>query len=208
MAQPIQIGITGGIGSGKTTVCRVFACLGIPVYYADDRARWLSENHPVIRREIIALLGEPAYSPDGKYNRTFVASRVFGNDTLLNELNRIIHPRVRKDAESWVAAQKDSRYILREAAIMGKAGVQNQLDFVIVVQAPEALRIRRTLKRDPHRSREEVLAIIKSQVPDEERLKIADFVVQNDDISPVIPQVLALHRRFSGQAVKQPLSPL
>ncbi len=195
MSKPLLIGITGGIGSGKSVVCRLFSCLEIPVYNADDRAKWLTNHEPGIREKVIALLGPESYDSEGFYDRKFVASVVFNNEQLLKNLNAIVHPAVLKDTENWVAENADSPYLIKEAAIMNKAGVGNNLDYVVVVHAPVELRIRRILHRDS-RSEEEIRAIIHKQVSDEERKKIADFKIENDETSALIPQVLELHELF------------
>ena len=192
---PLQIGITGGIGSGKSIVCKIFSCLGIPVYDADTRAKWLTNHIPEIREKVIALLGTRSYDSNGQYDRAFVSSMVFQDENLLKELNSIIHPVVMRDTQQWVAGQKKSAYVIKEAAIMKKAGEGNDLDYVVVVEAPVDLRIRRILQRD-NRSQTEIEAIIKRQISDEERNGIADFVIINDEESALIPQVLKLHELF------------
>jgi dephospho-CoA kinase len=193
---PLQIGVTGGIGSGKSVVCRLFACLGIPVYDADSRAKWLTTHDIAVRSAIVKLLGAEAYNSQGAYDRAFVASRVFKDSALLTQLNAIVHPAVLTDTEHWVRRNMTHPYVVKEAAIMNKAGDHNSLDFVVVVNAPVALRIERVLARD-RRSEVEIKAIIARQTSDEERNKIADFTLLNDDQSALIPQVLALHARFS-----------
>lgn len=198
---PVLIGITGGIGSGKSIVAKVFSTLGTPVYNSDDRARWLTNHDTKIMAEIRALFGPEAYDDSGQYNRTLVAAKVFANAELLQRLNGIIHPAVREDTRRWMQEHAGKSYLLKEAAIMSKAGNQNDLDYVIAVLAPEELRINRVLKRDPQRTREDVKSIIKSQVSDEYRMSIADFVIQNDEGHPVLPQVLRLHEKFSQRSV-------
>lgn len=195
MGLPLLIGVTGGIGSGKSMVCRLFECLDIPIYYADSRAKWLTNNDPEIREKVIALLGAEAYDREGRYDTRFVASRVFNNEPLLKELNAIIHPVVLRDTKDWVAQHAGSPYVVKEAAIMAKAGQANAVDYVVVVEAPVALRIQRILERDK-RTEQEIRAIIERQVSDESRREIADFIVHNDDTSELIPQVLHLHETF------------
>ena len=192
---PLQIGITGGIGSGKSIICKLFACLDVPVYDADSRAKWLTTHSPAIMNRITALLGEQAYTADKEYNRSYVASKVFGNSELLSNLNSIIHPAVLEDTSDWVKRHSAHPYVIKEAAIMNRAGDRNELDFVVVVEAPVSLRIERILQRDS-RDVSEIKAIIARQVSDEERRKIADFVILNDDNSALIPQVLQLHDKF------------
>ena len=192
---PLQIGVTGGIGSGKSIVCKVFSCLDVPVYNADGRAKWLTNNHAEIRIKVLELLGEKSYTEEGLYNSTYVASVVFKNEDLLKKLNTIIHPVVMKDTEKWVRERPDAAYVIKEAAIMNRAGNSNNLDYIIVVQAPVELRIKRILQRD-NRRQEEIKAIIERQISDEDRNKIADFVIDNDEKSALLPQILNLHRLF------------
>jgi dephospho-CoA kinase len=185
------IGITGGIGSGKSLIARIFSCLGIPVYNADDRARWLSDNDPDIRRKVITLLGEQSYVDD-KMNRKWIASRVFNDSGKLDSLNSIIHPVVGSDFSAWVARQH-APYVLKEAALIYESGSYKQLDDVITVSAPEHLRVKRIQRRDPHRSRKEIESIIKRQLSDEDRKRRSTYEIVNDDYTLVIPQVLQIH---------------
>ncbi len=192
---PLQIGVTGGIGSGKSVVCRLFSCLGVPVYDADSRAKWITSNDIEIKKRVIGLIGAQAYTVEGVYNRTFVAARVFTNPELLQNLNGIIHPAVQEDTARWVEKHSRFPYIVKEAAIMNKAGQGNSLDYVIVVSAPVDLRIGRVLQRDS-RTEDEIRTIIARQVSQEERQTIADFTIENDLASALIPQVMALHEKF------------
>jgi dephospho-CoA kinase len=185
------IGITGGIGSGKSIVCKVFANMGVPIYEADSRAKSLMNNDLSLIKTIKNLLGEQAYTPTGEYNRAWVASQVFNNPDLLKQLNGIVHPRVREDAENWIQQHSKAPFLLYEAAIMKAAGDGNHFDKVIVVTAPMALRIKRVQQRD-NRSEQEIRDIIARQISDEERLKIADFVIENDEERPLLEQILDL----------------
>lgn len=193
----LQIGITGGIGSGKSLVCRIFSALGIPIYSADDRAKWLLNHDEKLKKTVEALLGSEAYLPDGSYNRQWVASKVFNNSILLRELNAVVHPRVGEDTQAWLKLHSKAPYVVKEAAIMGKARQNNSLDKVIVVHSPVDVRVERVMQRDPQRSETEIRDIIARQVSDEERIKVADYVVYNDDNQLVIPQVWQLHQLFS-----------
>ena len=202
--EPLQIGVTGGIGSGKSTVCRVFATLGVPVYSADERAKWLTEHDPILKADITRVLGKQAYDRNagpilGKYNRAWVASQVFTDPVLLDQLNAVVHPRVIADTALWVSQHADTPYVIKEAALMRAAGDGNSLDKVIVVQAPAALRMGRIRTRDPHRSTDEIQHIIDRQVSDDERLRIADYVFDNDERQLLLPQIVALHQEFSRQ---------
>lgn len=196
MGKTLQIGITGGIGSGKTIVCQLFRALGIPVYEADERAKWLTEHDPILKADITRVLGAQAYDATGHYNRSWVASQVFSNPDLLKALNAVIHPRVFADTDAWVQTHADKPYVLKEAALMRAAGDGNTLDKVIVVQAPLTLRIERIQKRDPQRSEAEIRNIIERQISDEERLRLANYVIQNDEQQLLIPQVIQLHEEF------------
>ena len=195
---PYQVGITGGIGAGKSTVCTLFRLLGVPVYAADDRAKWLIENDLLLRSRIEALLGPEAYHPDGSYNRLYVAPRVFADAALLSQLNALVHPVVGQDYQEWVSRQGSS-YVLKEAALMQAAGEGNTLDVVLVVEAPLDLRIRRLRMRDPHRSRSEIEGIMAKQATDEARSAWADGRILNDEKHPLIRQVLEWHQRFSSK---------
>ena len=190
-----KIGITGGIGSGKSIVCRLFSLLGIPVYEADERAKWLTQHDPVLRADIIRLLGPQAYDQLGNYNRAYVATQVFSNPDRLAALNALVHPRVFADTDRWVQ-QQSAPYVLKEAALMKAAGNHNDLDAVVVVTAPLPLRIQRIRQRDPQRSESEIQAIIDRQISDEARLQLADYVVENDETSLLIPQILQLDDQF------------
>jgi dephospho-CoA kinase len=190
-----QIGVTGGIGAGKSIVCQVFRLLGIPVYEADERAKWLTQHDPILRADIVRLLGPEAYDQMGNYNRAYVATQVFSNPDRLAALNALIHPRVFADTRHWVARQS-APYVLKEAALMRAAGDQNELDAVVVVTAPLELRVQRIRQRDPQRSDSEIRAIIDRQISDEQRLLLADFVVKNDETELLIPQILRLDKQF------------
>ena len=200
---PIQVGVTGGIGAGKSVVCRIFACLDVPIYEADQRANWLADHDPAIRQEVIALLGPDSFTREGTYNRKYVASRVFTEPLLLQRLNQIIHPRVFADSDRWLQVHTKAPYVIREAALMNKAGDGNSLDYVLVVKVPLNLRVERTKLRDPHRSEAQIRAIIDRQIADETRLQLADFVIENGREDALIPQVLKLHHFFLEKAEHQ-----
>lgn len=190
------IGVSGGIGSGKSMVCKIFATLGIPIYVADDRAKWLLNNDELLKNKVIKLLGIESYTPEGMYDRTWVAAQVFNNPTLLQALNAIVHPRVYEDTEEWAKQNANKPYVIKEAALFKKAGEGNNLDFLVVVTAPIELRVARVKQRDPQRSEQEINDIIARQMPDDKRLENADFVILNDEAHLLIPQVLSLHQQF------------
>lgn len=187
----IRVGITGGIGSGKSVVCEMFRTLEIPIYQADQRAKWLIKNSPFVKSKIVDLLGPHSYE-NGNYNKQWVAQKVFTDSTLLNKLNAIVHPAVALDWESWLKANKNQTYVLKEAALMDKKSV----DKIILVYAPKEIRINRVLNRDPFRSREDVEAILKNQKTDEEFKEIADFIIENDNEKLLISQVLKLNKEL------------
>ncbi|WP_435356449.1 dephospho-CoA kinase [Emticicia sp. SJ17W-69] len=192
------IGISGGIGSGKSIICKIFEVLGVPVYYADERAKWLTNNDLQLRKEIKELLGREAYDSNGQYNRKWVASQVFENPALLKILNSLIHPRVYEDTKQWLQQNQDKAYVLREAALTNAAGNGNDLSKLIVVSSPMDLRIARIKKRDPQRNEAEIRAIIARQKTEEEFQKIADYQIINNEKELLIPQILSLHKIFQG----------
>ncbi|HRI79883.1 MAG TPA: dephospho-CoA kinase [Cyclobacteriaceae bacterium] len=196
--KPIQVGITGGIGSGKSLVCRIFSCLGVPVYDADSRAKMLMTSDPGLILEIKKEFGDTIYRPDGMLNRDDLAKMTFGFPDRLSKLNSLVHPRVAGDYSEWTATHHHQRYVLREAALLYEAGAYKSVDKMIVVSCPENLRIKRVMERDPQRTEEGVRAIIKNQWPEEEKIKLADFIIYNDDRQMVIPQVLRLHAIFTA----------
>lgn len=190
----LKIGLTGGIGSGKSTVAKLFVLNGIPVYESDKRAKWLIENHPEIKIEILELFGGQAYFNNGNYNRSFVAEQAFGNIDLLNKLNAIVHPRVGEDFGNWANGQKNVPFVIKEAAIMKRGA---GLDKIIVVDSPEDLRVQRLLARDKHRDLNQIKEIIQKQKSAKEYLELADFVIKNDEKVLLIPQVLEVLRAIS-----------
>ena len=190
-----NIGITGGIGSGKTTVCKIFESLGIPVYYADTRAKALVTENKKLVSEIKKLLGDAAYLPDGTYNRKYVADIVFNDTTKLQQLNALIHPAVAIDGIEWHKVQHKVPYSLKEAALMVESGSYKSLDLLISVWAPRQVRIERVMQRDGV-TKQEVEARMAKQLPEFEKIKVADFVIINDGNSSLIEQVVRLHRKF------------
>ncbi|GAB3260046.1 dephospho-CoA kinase [Larkinella harenae] len=200
--KPLLIGVTGGIGAGKSTVCRIFEAFGIPIYSADDRAKWLVDHDAILKADVTRLLGSEAYNEAGHYNRPWVAAQVFGKPDLLQELNALIHPRVFADTQRWTHEHAGRPYVIKEAALLRAAGEDgNNLDKLIVVQSPLELRIQRIHKRDPHRTEQEIKNIISRQMSDEERLQFADYVIYNNDTQLLIPQVVSLHEHFLRMAL-------
>jgi len=196
MNTPLQVGITGGIGSGKSLVSRIFHSLGAPVYDADSRAKKLMTTDGILVSQIKKEFGTLSYLPDGSLDRVYISKATFGHPDRLERLNQLVHPRVADDYSNWVASHRQSVYVLKEAALLYEAGSYKALDKVIVVTAPESIRLKRVLERDPQRKAEDVRDIMKRQWPEEEKAKRADFMIYNDDTQMVIPQVLDLHQRF------------
>lgn len=194
----LKIGVTGGIGAGKSVVCRIFAALGVPVYDADSRARGLMTADPELVRQVKGHFGEAAYTPDGLLNRVYLAEEVFANDQQLALLNSLVHPRVGLDFEKWMKQQGKVPYVIKEAALIFEAGSHKGLDAVVTVTAPEELRVRRTIIRDEHRSRKQIQEIMQKQLPEEERVNRADYRILNDDKTLIIPQVWRLHKSFTS----------
>jgi dephospho-CoA kinase len=188
------VGITGGIGSGKTTVCKIFEVFGIPVYYADERAKWLLNNDNLIKESVISLLGSDAYS-NGLLNRSFIANKVFNDSTLLEAYNNIIHPAVAEDTLIFSSKYLDKPYILKEAALLVETGSYLTLDKLILVTSSLQERINRVIQRD-NVTEKEVLVRIKNQLPEEEKLKVADYIIVNDGNSSLIEQVKAIHQEL------------
>lgn len=196
----LRIGITGGIGSGKSIASRLFHALGVPVYDADTRARWVMEHDPALRQELTAAFGPTTYDAAGRLNRPALAGTVFNNPALLAQLNGLVHPHVGLDFERWATTQQQAghSYVLKEAALLFEAGSYKQLDQIITVFAPLAVRTARVLRRDPHRTPPDVAAIMAKQLSEEEKMQRADYVLTNDDVQPLLPQVLALHATFGA----------
>ncbi|MBS1624322.1 MAG: dephospho-CoA kinase [Bacteroidetes bacterium] len=190
----LKVGITGGIGSGKTTVCQIFERLGVPVYYADQRAKELMEDDKQLVADIRREFGDEVYDAEGKLQRKKLAEIVFNNEEKLVRLNSLVHPAVFKDNQSWneILAKKGYPYTLKEAALLVETGSYLTLDKLIVVSAPEEDRIKRVMERD-QATREQVVARIKAQMPEEQKVKYADYIIHNDTIMDLVPQVTKIH---------------
>ena len=196
MRNPLQIGITGGIGAGKSLVCRIFHCLGIPVYDADGHAKELMTTDVILISNIKKEFGELSYNTDGTLNRNYLSSAVFDDSEKLSKLNSLVHPQVGADYNHWVEKHGNYPYVMKEAALLFEAGSDKLLDKVIVIHAPEELRIQRVIARDPHRSKDQVRAIMSKQMPEAQKMEKADFIILNDEKELVVPQVLELHNQF------------
>jgi len=192
----LKVGITGGIGSGKTTICQAFKVLGVPVFDADHETKILMQTDPVLVEGIKKLFGEQVYNEQGVLDRAYLASLVFKDESLLQKLNNLVHPVAIQAALDW-AESHDAAYTLKEAALLFESGSYKHNDINILVTAPEEVRIHRVMQRDKV-SREQVMDRISKQMPEEKKLQLADFVIDNSGQVAVIPQVLALHERFMG----------
>ena len=190
----LKIGITGGIGTGKSMVCRIFELLQIPVYDSDLRAKHVMAHNEVLKQELIQAFGPETFNEQG-LNRVYLGSLVFPDPEKLALLNRLVHPHVKQDFIDWAAAQ-NAPYVLKEAALMFETEAWRQVDQMITVFAPLEVRLERLQKRDTHRTKADILHIISKQLPEEEKVKRADHVIYNDDSQLVIPQVLKLHEEF------------
>lgn len=194
-----RVGVTGGIGSGKSLVCRMLAALsGAPVYDSDARAKALIESDADVRQVVVALLGAEAYAPDGAYRRAYVAGRVFADPALLQALNAIVHPAVEADSRRWHEARcaAGAPYTLKEAALLVESGAWRHLDLLIVVTAPEDLRLTRVMQRDKLEA-EAVRMRMRRQLPEGELLRHAHIQIVNDGRRLLGPQIWAAHRIIS-----------
>jgi len=194
----LKLGITGGIGSGKSTVANLFQLLGVPVYNADDAAKKLMNESPVIRQKLVEAFGAHTYNENG-LNRPWLAEKVFSNPEKLQQLNSIVHPIVIQYGKDLMAVQ-EGPLVMKEAAIFFESGSAAGLDYIIGVYAPEELRIQRVIQRDGS-TRQEVQSRMARQINEEVKMKLCDFVIVNDDTRLVIPQVLELHHTLLGIAL-------
>ncbi|MEO8720970.1 MAG: dephospho-CoA kinase [Ginsengibacter sp.] len=189
----LRIGLTGGIGSGKTTVGHIFHVLGIPVYNSDDASKRLMTEDAELKKKIIDSFGNEAYS-NGVLNRKFLSAKVFGDKSQIELLNSLVHPATIKDAIAWMEKQ-DAPYIIKEAALIFESGSDKYLNVVIGVKSPLSLRIERTMKRN-NVTEKEVKARMKLQMDEQEKLDRCNFIIDNDEQRMLIPQVLTLHKKF------------
>ncbi|MGW8122332.1 dephospho-CoA kinase [Roseivirga echinicomitans] len=193
MIKVLNVGITGGIGSGKSTVCSIFQQLNIPIYYADDRGKYLLSNDEQLKSQVRELFGTESYLANGTLNRSFLADTVFTNTSALEKLNGLVHPAVAADYSKW-ALEQNSPILMKEAALFIENGSYKSLDKLICVLAPEDVRINRVLMRDMHRSKSQVLDIMANQVDDSRRKDVSDYLIDNGGSKLLIPQVLAIFK--------------
>jgi len=189
----LKIGLTGGLGSGKTTVAHIFEVLGIPVYYADAASKRLMNDDEKVKAAVQNAFGKEVY-PEGKLDRKYLAEIVFKDEKKLELLNSIVHPATLRDADEWINKQT-APYAIKEAALIFESGSHQSLDYVIGVKAPVQLRLQRAMKRD-NISHEEAMARINKQINEEIKMCLCDFIIINDEQQMVIPQVLALHQKL------------
>lgn len=187
----LKIGLTGGIGSGKTTVSDIFKQLGVAVYYADLQARILSDTDPEIKNKLSTLFGREIY---GRYglDKKRLADIIFKQKNMLTKVNSIIHPKVNEDFNRWLSEYAERKYVIHEAAILFESGMSNQFDRIITVTAPEKIRINRIIDRDGM-SRSKVLKIIANQLPEDFKAQNSDFIIVNDNKTLILPQILKIH---------------
>ena len=191
-----KIGITGGIGSGKSTICKVFESFGVPVYYADQEAKNIYSKNKDLKDKVIDLFGNDIYLQSGEINREKLAEIVFSDKNKLEALNRIVHPAVAEDFNNWCSNQeKNNSYIIKEAALLIESGSYKQLDYLFYVSAPLEERINRVVKRD-NTSAVNVKARINNQKSEKENISYADLVLLNDNNTLLLPELIAIHKRM------------
>ncbi len=186
-----RVGITGGIGSGKSLVCKVLSMFGIPVYHADAEARKLMETDPLLRGELIRLCGAEIYT-SGRLNRPLMSRLIFSNSDLLQAVNSVVHPAVAHDFDAWSARQSGYPYLVQESALLFESGAWERFDVVVLVTAPEAVRTARVLNR-PGMTVEKIRAIVKNQLAEEEKIVRSHVVFHNDGNNLILPGIVALH---------------
>lgn len=203
MHKPLQIGITGGIGAGKSTVCKIFSVLGVPTYDADSRAKAVMTTDGILIEAIKKEFGTLSFKTNGELNREYLAAEVFNDELKLKKLNSLVHPRVGLDYENWLKEQTNAPYVLKEAALLIESGSYKTLDYLILVTALEEIRINRVLERDKQRSIAQVKEILKNQLNETEKEALADFIINNDGKHSLLEQVLRLHEQFLQTSKKR-----
>ncbi len=191
-----KIGLTGGIGSGKTTLARMFELLQIPIYYSDTRAKLLMVNHQGLKTDLINLLGNDVYLLSGQINKSYISSLIFQDNTLLSKVNSIVHPIVDKDFLEFCRKYQSVSYIIKESAILFETGLYKRLDKTILVTASETDRIERVKARDITDSNS-IKDRISKQWKDSDKIKLADFIIKNNNQNFVIPQILKIHKQIT-----------
>ena len=198
----LKIGLTGGIGSGKTTVAKVLEVLGIPVYYADEAAKDLMYKNELLKQQLIFHFGKDTYFEDGQLNRKHLSSIVFADKEKLELLNSLVHPVTVADAKDWFRKQT-APYVIKEAALLFESGTAEGLDYVIGVTAPATLRIKRVMDRD-NVTADEVKRRMINQLDEGIKMKLCDFVLQNNEQQLLLPQVVQLHEELIRRSMEEP----
>jgi dephospho-CoA kinase len=188
------VGLTGGIGSGKSTVAQIFEVLGCPIYNSDERAKEMYYL-PEVKEQVIRVLGKEAYYYDGKINKDFISLKIFNDPAFLGQINGIIHPAVGLDFARFLEEHKEAKLIIKESALLFEANLLDKVDKLILVTAPHSIKVERLKKRD-NSTEEQINDRIKNQLPDEKKLEQSDFVIENDEQKPLIPQVLKVYRQL------------
>ena len=197
--KPYLLGITGGIGSGKSTVSKIFEVLGIKIYQSDDMAKYLMENDNKLISSIINSFGEESYI-DGKINKEYISKNVFYDKEKLKTINNLVHPVVINDFKKWCLINKNEKILIKEAALLFASKSYKELDFIIYVYAEKKLRISRILKRDSYRTKDQIEHIIKSQLTDKESFEKADYILENNEKSLLLPEVIDLYEKIRKKA--------
>ena len=194
MSKPLSVGLTGGIGSGKSTVAEFFRLLGVPVYTSDSEARKLMQTDSLIRKNLIQAFGESVYLETGDLNREVLAKIIFNDADALKKVNAIVHPQVRQHYQKWLLKQTEAKYVIQESAILFDTGLYKSFDKIITVTADKAIRIDRVLKRDSC-TKESVLERMSKQISEKEKITKSDFVIYNND-ELIIPQIIRIHNQL------------
>ena len=197
--KPYLLGITGGIGSGKSTVSKIFEVLGVKIYQSDDMAKYLMENDNKLISSIINYFGKESYI-DGKINKEYISQNVFYDKEKLKTINNLVHPVVINNFKKWCLIHKNEKILIKEAALLFASKSYKELDFIICVYAEKKLRISRILKRDSYRTKDQIEHIIKSQLTDKESFEKADYILENNEKSLLLPEVIDLYEKIRKKA--------
>jgi len=189
----LNVGLTGGIGSGKTIASKIFEILGIPVYQADAAAKSLMESNPILKNQLIEHFSENAFV-DGKLNRKYIADIIFNDKEKLHLINSLVHPYTIQDGIEWLKKQT-TPYAIKEAALIFESGTQSNFDYIIGISSPQSMRLNRTIKRD-NTNRELILEKMEHQLDEQVKMKLCDFVLQNDEKTLLTTQVIAVHEKL------------
>jgi dephospho-CoA kinase len=191
----LKVGITGGMGAGKSMISEIFRSFGIPVYDADMMAKNLMREHPGLKEAIQKVFGRKAYL-NGDLNRPFIAQKIFNESGKLTRMNNLVHPVVISDYNSWLQGHAHQPYTIKEAALLFESGSYKDLDKIILVSAPKSVRINRVLMRDGHRNRSDIENIMNNQMSNGSKKKLSDYIIINDEQRMIIPQVLDIHEQL------------